>query len=151
MIMDELLEFADATALDTSGTNTDNIGDIIDLGATPQDFGSGEPMYFVVQVTTAVTSAGSATVQFQLASDATTTIATDGNQSIHYTSAAIPKADLVAGYELVVPVPLGVGVPYERYLAFQTVTGTAALTAGNVNAFLTKAPKKWVAYADAVN
>ena len=56
MIMDERNEFADATALDTTGTDTDNIGDIIDLGGTTNYLGGGDhrQMYFVVQVTTTV-------------------------------------------------------------------------------------------------
>lgn len=151
MIMDELLEFADATALDTSGTDTDLIGDVIDLGATPQDLGIGDPMYLVIQVTTAVTSAGAATVQFHLASDAAAAIATDGSASYHYSSAAIGKASLVAGYEMVIPVPVGVNPAYERYLGILTTTGTAALTAGAINAFLTTDPKKWVSYPDGSN
>ena len=62
MIMDELLEFADATALSTAGTGLAAVGDVIDLGATPQDLGNGRGMYLVIQVDTAVTSAGAATV-----------------------------------------------------------------------------------------
>lgn len=152
MWVDDTLEFADATALDTTGTNTDNIGDLIDLGAAGEDIGNGEPLYLVVQVTTAVTSGGSATVSFQLASDSTTTVAVDGNQSIHVVSDAYPVASLVAGFEVVLPVPPGGGgAAFERYLAFQTTTGTAALTAGNVNAFLTREPAVWKAYADANN
>ena len=44
MIMDERLEFADATALDTSGTDTDLIGDVIDLGSVTSDIGNGQPI-----------------------------------------------------------------------------------------------------------
>lgn len=44
MIMDELLEFADATALSTAGTGLAAVGDVIDLGATPQDLGNGRHM-----------------------------------------------------------------------------------------------------------
>ena len=56
MIMDELLEFADATALSTAGTGLAAVGDVIDLGATPQDLGNGQPLYLVIQVDTAITS-----------------------------------------------------------------------------------------------
>lgn len=151
MIMDELLEFADATALSTAGTGLAAVGDVIDLGATPQDFGNGQPLYLVIQVDTAVTSGGSATVAFQLVSDAGSTLAADGSETLHYESAAIGKATLVAGYELVIPVPLGVGTEYERYLGIQQNVGTAALTAGNINAFLTFDPKGWKSYPDAAN
>ena len=154
MIMDELLEFADATALDTSGTDTDLIGDVIDLGSAPTnpvELGNGQPVYLVIQVDTAVTSGGSATVEFKLVSDAAAAIATDGSASVHYASGAIGKASLVAGYELVVPVPIGADVPYERYLGIQATTGTAALTAGKINAFLSLDPKGWKSSPDAGN
>lgn len=145
MLLDERSEFADATALSTSGTGIANFGDVIDLGPTASDFGHGEPVYLVIQVTTAVTSAGSATVSFLLVSDASGTIATDGSATQHIASAAIPKATLVAGYELVIPLPDG---DYERYLAVQQNVATAALTAGAVNAFLTTSPRKIKAYPD---
>ena len=148
MIMDERLEFADATALDTSGTDTDLIGDVIDLGAA-SDVGNGQPIYLVIQVDTTVTSAGAATVAFKLASDAQAAIATDGSATVHYSSDAVAKATLVAGYTVVV-----VALPiqsYERYLGILTTTGTAALTAGKINAFLTYDPVGWTALPDAVN
>ncbi len=151
MIMDELLEFADATALSTAGTGLAAVGDVIDLGATPQDLGNGRQMYLVIQVDTAVTSAGSATVSFQLVSDGAATLAADGTETLHYASAAIGKADLVAGYEIVVAVPLEGSIAYERYLGVQQNVGTAALTAGKINAFLTFDPKGWKAYPDAAN
>lgn len=151
MIMDELLEFADATALSTAGTGLAAVGDVIDLGATPQDLGNGQQLYLVIQVDTAVTSAGSATVSFQLVSDGTSTLAADGTETLHYASAAIPKASLVAGYEIVVAVPLEGSTAYERYLGVQQNVGTAALTAGKINAFLTFDPKGWKAYPDAAN
>lgn len=151
MILDERNEFADATALDTTGTDTDNIGDIIDLGGTTNYLGGGDhrQMYLVVQITTTVTSGGSATVQFKLVSDATSTIATDGSATEHIASDAKAIAGLTAGTQFAYALP---GGAYERYLAFQTVTGTAALTAGAVNAFLTyDPPADWRAYPDAVN
>ena len=154
MIMDELLEFCDATALDTSGTDTDLVGDVVDLGSAPTnpvELGNGQPVYLVIQVDTAVTSGGSATVQFHLATDAAAAIATNGTATYHWSSGAIGKATLVAGYELVVPVPIGADAPYERYLGILTTTGTAAVTAGKINAFLTLDPKGWKAYPDATN
>lgn len=146
MILDERNEFADATALDTGGTGLALLGDVIDLGAeAPEGFGEGEQMYLCIQVTTAVTSAGAATVQFQLVSDAQAAIAADGSETLHAQSDAIPKATLVAGYMVVLPVPQT--PDYERYLGVQTNVGTAALTAGAVNAFLTlDPPANWRAY-----
>lgn len=61
-------------------------------------------------------------------------------------TAAIPKASLVAGY-LVAAVALPIG-SYERYLGIIQNVGTAALTAGKINAFLTTDVAKWVATDD---
>tara|TARA_R110002051_G_scaffold53051_1_gene100298 strand:- start:990 stop:1439 length:450 start_codon:yes stop_codon:yes gene_type:complete len=149
MIMDERLEFADATALDTSGTDTDLIGDVIDLGSTTSDIGNGQPIYLVIQVSTAVTSGGAATVDFKLLSDAAAAIAVDGTATQHFSSGAIGKATLIAGYTVaVVALPIAT---YERYLGVATTTAAAALTAGNINAFLTYDPVGWTALPDATN
>lgn len=148
MILDERNEFADATALSTAGTGRALVGDVIDLGAVSQDIGNGEDITVVIQVDTAVTSAGAATVSFEVASDAAAAIATDGSASVHFASAAIPKATLVAGYTAVaVRLPAGT---YERYLGILQNVGTAALTAGKINAFLTKDHAKWSALPDAL-
>lgn len=148
MILDNFNEFADATALSTSATGRALVGDVIDLGSASRDIGNGEPLYLVIQVDTAVTSDGSATVAFELASDAQAAIATDGTATVHYATASIAKATLVAGYTAaVVALPHGT---YERYLGVLQNVGTAALTAGKVNAFLTKDASKWAAYADAI-
>jgi|TARA_R110002095_G_scaffold34087_1_gene32591 hypothetical protein len=149
MIMDERLEFADATALDTSGTDTDLIGDVIDLGSVTSDVGNGQPIYLVIQVDTAVTSGGSATVDFKLVSDAAAAIAVDGTATQHFASGAVGKATLVAGYTVaVVALPIGT---YERFLGIITTTAAAAVTAGKINAFLTYDPVGWTALPDAVN
>lgn len=149
MILDELLEFADATAIATA-TGAALLGDVIDLGATPQDFGNGKPMYLVIQVTTAVTGTSS-TVQFELVSDAAAAI-TVGTASRHLSTAAIPEATLVAGYTMQFALPPNGGeAEYERYLGVVTTVGTAALGAGAVNAFLTFDPSYWKSYADGVN
>jgi hypothetical protein len=138
------------------------VGNVIDLG-TPnggtnvststvfRDPGNGSDLFLVIQIDTAVTSAGSATVSFVLASDAQAAIAVDGSASQHFASAAIAKATLVAGYTVaVVQLPMDGGVPYERYIGILQNVGTAALTAGKFNAFLTRTPEVWKAYTDGV-
>ena len=143
MILDERNEFADATALGTSGTGRQLVCDVIDLGGVTQDVGNGQPLYLVIQVDTAVTSSGNATVSFELVSDAQAAIETDGTATVHFATAAIPKATLVAGYTVAaVALPLG---SYERYLGLIANVGTAAASAGKVNAFLTHDVAKWVA------
>ncbi len=141
MILDDRLEFCDATALNTGAAGSYLIGDVVDLGAANAtapyggDGNSEQGLFCCIQVDTAVTSAGAATVAFALCSDAQAAIAVDGSQTIHFTTAAIGKATLIAGYQVcAIQLPQGT---YERYLGIVQTTGTAALTAGKVNAFLT--------------
>ena len=142
MILDERLEFADATALGTSGTGLQLVGDVIDLGT--DGINEVEDTEFYVQVDTAITSAGAATVAFSLASDAQAAIATDGSATVHYVTSAIAKATLVAGYQVCkIKLPKG---QYERYLGLLANVGTAALTAGKVNSGLTNMTPTWKAF-----
>lgn len=143
MILDKRNEFADATALGTSGTGLQLVGDVIDLGT--DGINEVEGIEFYISIDTAVTSAGSATVEFQLVSDAQAVIAVDGSASVHFKSAVIPKATLVAGATAVnVKLPKG---QYERYLGVIANVGTAALTAGKINAGLTPLDPTWKAFA----
>ena len=149
MILDNNLEFADAASVGTPNNTTVNVGDIIDT-AVVRDIGQGQPLYLVVQVTTAIVGTTS-TVAFLLVSDSTDTIAVDGTATKHSESDAIAEALLVAGFEMVIPLPMG-SPAYERYLAFQVKeTSGNVLSAGNVNAFLTYDPHGWKAYPDAAN
>jgi hypothetical protein len=149
MILDELTEFCDATALSTAATGRALVGDVIPL-TVARDIGAAKPLYLVIQVDTTVTSAGAATVSFELSSDAQAAIAVDGTETIHFATAAIPKATLVAGYVVaIVALPME-NPAYETFLGIVQNVGTAALTAGKINAFLTDAPAKYKAYPDAL-
>ena len=149
MILDELCEFADATALSTAGTSTYNVGSSVD-SSVARDLGNGQPIYCVIQVTTAVAGTSS-TVVFALRSDSSATLAVDGSATTHWRSEAIAEATLVAGFELVFPIPLGPDIAYERYLGIQITVGAAALSAGAINAFLTMDPYGWKAYPEGSN
>jgi hypothetical protein len=148
MILDDKLELCDATLLNTGAAGTYNIGDVIDLGLV-RDVGNGEPMYLVIAVDTGITTAGSAgTVRFDLVSDAQDPFLTNGTQTVHASSRAFATGStaIAAGTVLfVIDLPLE-GPAYERYLGIQQVTGTTALNAGRVNAFLTHDVARWVAY-----
>lgn len=145
MILDKRNEFCDATALNTGGAGTYLIGDQIDLGAA-RDVGNGQPVYLVITVDTLPTSGGSATAQFQLASDASASIATDGSATVHLETKAFTIAQMAAGTVLAaIALPME-GVAYERYLGILQVTGTAAFTGGKINAFLTHDVAKWKSY-----
>lgn len=146
MILDKLLEFGDAIAiaLNIGNAITPN-SDVIDLGAAPtlQDIGNGEPLYLVLQVDTAFVGA-TATIQFQLASDSTSDLAT--SKTVHLDTGAIPVATWAAGYTKVLALPAE--VTYERYLGIWMTVATANVTAGKLNAFLTTQPSKWTALPD---
>tara|TARA_Y100000389_G_scaffold30996_1_gene26210 strand:+ start:9516 stop:9971 length:456 start_codon:yes stop_codon:yes gene_type:complete len=149
-IIDERLEFCDATALSTSGTGLALVGDVVDITSASSDLGMGEALYLVIQVTTAVTSGGSATVNFKLASDAAAGIAVDGSATVHNVTADIPKATLTAGHRIVMPLSSGT-TKYERFIGIIQDVGSAALTAGAIDAFISKDPIGWTAYPDATN
>lgn len=156
MILDKRTEFADNTAANTGPAGTYNIGDQVDLGLAGRDLGVPDtPLYLVIKVgaTGLRVATGTGTVAFQLASDDTTTIATNGTQSIHvrtrdYATSTTSDADVLKpGTVLgVFQLPIASGQPYERYLGVQQVTGTTAISAGTVDAFLTATPAVWKAY-----
>ena len=146
MIMDSLLEFSDnQTCANTASTVlSTNVVDTQDS----RDIAQGQPLYLIIQIGTAVTSDGSATVQFRLRSDAAAAIHAT-TSTAHIDTGAIPKATLVAGYTQVIPLPMG--TTYERYLGVQHIVAAATTTAGTYNAFLTLDPTGWTASADATN
>jgi hypothetical protein len=112
---------------DLGSAGTDALGN-----AVVKDLGRGAPVEVVVQVTTAFTSSGSATVQAQLvmADDAALT----SNLVVLDETAAIAVATLVAGYQFRLrAVPQGIT---KRYLGVRYVIGTATTTAGKCTAFL---------------
>lgn len=148
MILDNNLEFCDATAVNAAA-GTANVGDVIDLGAAAKSPGRGYQLYLVIQVTTAFTSGGSATVAFKLVSDAGATPATDGTETLHVQTDTFAVAALTQGTQIVVPLPWEPN--YERYLGLQVVTAVATTTAGAINAFLTLNAQSWTALSDAVN
>jgi hypothetical protein len=154
MILDELLEFCDATALNTGAAGTYLLGDVIDLGDAPTTQGIGafgtQPVYLVIQVDTAATSGGAATGRFILASDAQAAIATDGTATVHFDSGAIAVASLTAG-RLITITGLPLTRTYERYLGILQTTAVAAFTAGKINAFLTTDISSWAALPQAPN
>lgn len=149
MILDERLEFADATSA-ILAVGSAIIGDVVDLKSpttapnTLIDL-DGSDLYFMVQVATTFVGATS-TTQFELASDSTANLAT--SRTTHFITSAIPVATLVAGYTVCcVRLPSG---NYERYLGVWQTVATANVTAGAINAFLTSDPALYRAYADNV-
>jgi hypothetical protein len=144
MLLDSLLEMADAQAVTVTAISTN----VIDLGPvadnTLRDIGTGEDMYLVISVDTTFTAAGAATLTAALVSDSTANLAT--SPTTHATPlAAVAVASLVAGTQYVVEVPPG---NYEQYLGIQWTVATGPMTAGKANAFLTHDAQLYRAYAD---
>lgn len=108
----------------------------VDLGAagtTPTgasiiyDIGRSNEVKVFAQVTTAVTSGGSATVQVQLIHSDNADLS---SPTVLVETAAIAVASLVAGYQFRLGVvPVGVS---KRYLGMQYVIATATTTAGKI-------------------
>ena len=153
MILDSRNEFCDAVALNTGAAGTYLLGNQIDLGAVaaPGPVGAIDDMYLVITVDTGITAGSAGTVQFQLASDDSASVATNGTATVHAMTAAFATGTgtgtgaLKAGTTLAV-IEMPKGFNYERYLGILQVTGTAAVTAGKINAFLTPDPALWAAY-----
>lgn len=153
MILDKFNEFADATSVaGTAGTAL--VGNVIDLGAESRDIGNGEPLYLVIQTDTEIITGGTAgTIQFKLSSDSTADLATSA--TVHFASAEFVTDDAAAnsaalnagGVIAAVALPQGT---YERYLGILATIGTTTVTAGKINAFLTKDVASWKAYADGI-
>lgn len=152
MILDSRNEFCDATACNTGAAGTYLLGSQIDLGAAGRDVGNGEPLYLVVTVDTGITCGTTGTVSFSLASDDSASISTS-TSTIHVTSKAWDtSATAIAAGTVLMAVALPTeGAVYERYLGILQTTGTAAVSAGKINAFLTRDVAKWKPYADAAN
>lgn len=142
MILDERTEFCDATALNTGAAGSYLIGDVVDTSVA-RDLGGDQALYLVVTVDTTATSGGSATGTFNLVTDDNASLTSPATL---VSSKAWAVADMTAGKTLMaVQLPME-GTAYERYIGIQQVTGTAAFTAGKVNAFLTTDVARWKAY-----
>lgn len=148
MIIDSRNTFLNNVALNTGAPGTYLLGDQIDLGALPGNIngalGEGELPYLVLSVDVGINAASAGTVQFQLASDSTAAIATDATATILAMSPAFATSTtsgnaggaLSAG-RIIWAVKLPVLPESERFLGIRQVTGTAAITAGRISAFLT--------------
>lgn len=160
-MLDKLAEFADnSSAVMTAGATALVLPNQIPL-TQARDIGVGEPIYLVVSVgETALQAAGAGSVEVQLVSDATDTIATDTSVTYHLRSPSITTANNTTSNPVgkvlfVAAVPMqgasGTGTSaYEPVLAVRLLATTQNITGGTVNAYLTKNPQAYRAYANAV-
>jgi hypothetical protein len=148
MLTDRRTTFCDNTAIGGL-TGRRALGDAIDLQSL-RDIGADANVYLVVQMSVTATSGGAGTLQIELVTDAQDPPLVDGSATEHITSPVFALANLTAGSELikmVLPIE-GQGSSYERYLSIIANVGTAALTAGSINAFLTLQPPVHRSYRD---
>jgi len=157
-ILDARNEFCDEVSVaGTAGTAL--IGNVIDLGSTTNYPGNSDGLYLVLQTgsTEIITGGNAGTILFTLVSDALATLGAGVvadctshavSQTLVTDDAAANSAALNAGgVIMVVELPRGT---YERYLGILCTIGTTTVTAGTVNAYLTKDPTVWTAFADGV-
>lgn len=145
MILDKQNEFSDAQAVTSTAISTN----VLDLGSTNtlKDMGAGRAVYLVIQTQTACTDSGSdATVAFTLESDSTADLATSA--TVHYSTGAVAFAGYSPVGTVVAVVALPLGKTYERYLGVRYTVASGPLTAGKFDAFLTRDPQMWQAYAN---
>jgi len=127
MILDKELMMSQAQAVTATAASTN----VIDLGARlGLDPGLSDDLWLQIRVDTAATASGSATVTFALQTDDDEAF---GSATTLWTSTAIGKATLAAGYNVVrMRLPLGV----ERYVRVYYTVATGPLTAGKFDAFI---------------
>jgi hypothetical protein len=132
MILDRYNEFSDAQDI-TGSTGDIASTNVVDLNAEGDAY--GHEMYLIIGVDTTCASSGGATVTPRLE---TSDDSSFSSATTLWTGEQKAYTDLTAGTEVAaLRVPSGC----ERYLRVVYAIGTAALTAGKMNAFLTPAPQ----------
>jgi len=133
LILDKNLIMSDAQAETTVGTHvSNNVIDTLKLGDAVNE------LYFEARVETKCTSGGAATVQVKFITDPNEAL--NAGPTVLWESGAIAVASLVDKYEFGT-VRLPKPDKLKRYLAAQIIIGTAALTAGKFDIYLTKNPQ----------
>lgn len=165
MIIDKRLEFCSNTALNTgAAANTYTIGEQVDLAEQPLnalgfqqvDIGNGDSaMLLVIQVgSTGINAVGAGNVSFQLVSADDAVLTTNVTTMLQTASFVTSTTSGNAGNALAPNTILFVGristADYRRYIGIRHFTGTSAISAGNVRAFLVEDASRWKAYQDAV-
>jgi len=140
MFIDSSLEMADNVAV-FDGTSVDQFGTgkeiraVIGDNATV-DLSGGEPIYVVIEVTEALGGATSYEIQFFTHTAATSIESGD----LLFTTGAVAAADFVVGKRFVFT------LPEAEYKAFVGIGGKrvgSAVSAGKVNAYITKDVRNW--------
>lgn len=129
MITDSQLTLSISQAVTASAVSANTL----DLNQI-RDVGAGEEFNAYVNVEVAATAAGAATVNFQIITSASPALT---SPTIIGQTDAIPKASLVIGAEIIIPIPRSfINQLGQRYLGIQYTVTTGPLTAGTFSAGL---------------
>lgn len=135
MIIDKKLQLTGASG--QTVTVTAPTTDVVDVGNAYSDIGSSEKLELAINVSTTATAGGAATVTFALQDSADNATFTDLSVTKAY-----PVAELVAGKQIVIPVPPSA----RRYVRGNFTVATGPLTAGVFNANIVNGAQRNVAY-----
>lgn len=135
MIIDKLLQVSDAQAVTASAASTD----VIDFGQANPNSGINQITTLAITVDETATAAGAATVTFSVQDSADNSSFADVA-----VTAAIGKATLAAGAQVLIPMP----VVHRRYVRAYYTVATGPLTAGKFSAQIVTGVQANRAYPD---
>jgi hypothetical protein len=135
MYIDKQLQVSDAQAVTASAASTD----VIDYGQTNPNSGLNDNVVLAITVDEAATAAGAATVVFSVQDSADNSSFADV-----YATTTIGKATLVAGYQILIPMPYR----HRRYVRVYYTVATGPLTAGKFSAQVVTGVQQNTAYPD---
>jgi hypothetical protein len=136
MLLDKANMFSQDGGDTPTATGSTASGNVIDLGIA-RDIGGAvtDDLGLLIQVITAFTSGGSATLQVQYQGAPDNGSGAPGSWSIWEQSDAIPVANLVQGYKFLQGRPVSPPAGSEfRFVRLNYVIGTATMTAGAIEA-----------------
>ena len=136
MIIDKALQVSNEQAVTASAASTD----LIDFGQVTPDLGLSDRASMAITVDVSAAAAGAATVTFSVQDSA------DGSAFANVAvTAAIGKASLTAGKQIIIPMPTSL----RRYCRVYYSVATGPLTAGKFSAQVVTGIQQNVAKPDA--
>jgi hypothetical protein len=135
MYIDKLLQVSNEQAVTATAASTD----VIDYGQANPNSGLNDNVVMAITVDEAATAAGAATVVFSVQDSADNSSFADV-----YATTTIGKATLVAGYQILIPMPY----KHRRYVRVYYTVATGPLTAGKFSAQVVTGVQQNTAYPD---
>lgn len=135
MFIDKFLQVSNEQAVTASAASTD----AIDFGQANPDVGMDGRSKMVITVDEAAAAVGAATVVFSVQDSADNSTFADVAATV-----AVGKATLVAGHQIVIPMPTNL----RRYCRVYYTVGTGPLTAGKFSAQIVSGIQQNVAKPD---